>query len=99
MTIKYFSPKQSYEEYYISFNFKNVLGDDTITSATVTVVDALGADATSTLTTVGSQVISGSNVNVWVKAGTAQRYKITCKIVSSSEEKYEQDAYIVVEEE
>ena len=100
MAVRSFSSKQPYEEYYVAFDFFRVIDDGaTISSATVSAVDALGASATSTVTSVGKQTVSGSRVNIWVQGGTAQRYKITCKIQTSTGEKYEQDAYLTVVEE
>ena len=92
--------KQPYEAYYISFNFARWLGTATISSATVNAVDdADDSDATATVTTVASQVITSPYVYVWVKAGaTGKEYQITCKIVATDGSKYELDALLPVVE-
>jgi len=93
--VRSFPDKQSYEEYYISFNFFRLLakGNDTIATATVGVVDAAGADKTSTLTDVAKQSVVTPRVYVWVKGGTVQRYKITCQITTVGGKKWEMDCY------
>ena len=94
-----FSPKQSFEEYYISFNFSRVITPLTnIESATVVVVDEAGEDVTDELTDVSKQNIDGNKVTVWVMGGDEQIYKITCQIVMDNGEKFEQDATIQVTE-
>lgn len=95
-TIPSFGNKQPYEEYYVSFNFSHDLApDEEISSASVTVKDAQGADATSTI--VKSVLLaSDCRVFVFVQGGTAQTYKMTCKIVCSNTEKYEKEAYLPV---
>jgi hypothetical protein len=96
--VRSFDDKQAYEEYYIAFNFFRLLakGNDTIATATVSVLDALGVNKTDVLTTVGSQYIDETRVYVWVKGGTAQRYKITCKITTAGGKKWEMDGYLTV---
>jgi hypothetical protein len=97
-----FGSKQPYESYYVAFDFTNVIGEATITTATVVVVDEEGTVVTETLTTVGSQLIVSPIVNVWVKGGaTGKKYKITCKIGTDStpSELYELDAWLPVREE
>jgi hypothetical protein len=93
--------KQPYEAYYIQFDFTRYLGTATISTATVTATDtADDSDVTSTITTVGSQSISGGSVYVWVKAGTTGKtYQVTCKITASDGSKYELDALLPVVEE
>lgn len=94
-----FSAKQSYEEYFVAFNFARVItSGTTISSATVIVYDAVGAVVTSTLTDVDKQSISGTKIFVWVRGGSEQTYKITCRIVMSNSEKFEQDAELPVTE-
>lgn len=95
-----FGSKQTYEAYYVTFDFVNVMArEDTIASATVTATGPNPAttDVTSTVTTAGLQNINGSRVNVWVKAGTsASTYTITCKIVTGAGEKFEFEAGLPV---
>ena len=95
-----FGSKQSYDEYYVAFNFSNAIGKDTIASATVTAVDDTGADKTTTVTTATKQNIDGPRVNVWVKGGvTGKTYTITCKIITTTNaEKYELDGDLPVAE-
>lgn len=94
--------KQPYEAYYIAFDFSNVIASSSIVSATITVVDSSGEDKTSTITTAESQVLTATQVNVWIKGGTdGETYKITCRIITNSvpAEKYELDAELPVVEE
>ncbi len=95
-----FGSKQPYDEYYVTFNFVNLLKKNIIQSAAVSVVDSLAADVTSTLTDVTKQTISGQKVKVWIRAGTTGKtYTITCKIVGSTVvEKYELEATLTVTE-
>lgn len=92
------SSKQSYEEYYIDFNFTKLLGVTTVSSATVVVTKTSDDSVvTSTLTDVDLQSIVSPHVYVWLKGGVSgEEYKITCKIITSNGSKYELDASIDV---
>jgi hypothetical protein len=95
-----FGPKQPWEEYYVAFNFVRVITPETeIESAIISVVDEEGADATSTLTDPTKIEIVDEKVFVWVRGGTEQVYKITCRITMDNGEKFEQDAELEVIEE
>lgn len=97
MAIQSFGSKQSYEEYFVTFDFFRLISSDEILSAAVVVTDSTGAVVTDTLTEAVKQSISGSQVNVFVKAGTSgSTYKITCKIVTETTEQYEMEAYLPV---
>lgn len=94
-----FSPKQSYEEYYAVFNFAKVITPSTVISTTeVVVYDESGTVVTSTLTDDTKLTVVGAKVYVWVRNGSEQTYKITCKIVMDNGEKFEQDAELEVTE-
>jgi hypothetical protein len=95
----YLSPKQSYEEYYVVFNFARVVTPTTsVMIASVIVYDASDTVVTSTLTDESKLSITGTKVYVWVRGGSEQTYKITCKIEMSNGEKFEQDAELEVTE-
>lgn len=99
-----FGSKQPYEEYYVTFDFSNVLpeGASVATSGIVVVVeDSSGATCTSSITTVANQTSDDTSVGVWVKGGVSDNeYKISCKIQTTSTppEKYELDAVLPVAE-
>ena len=95
-----FSDKQPYEEYYVDFDFVNVVvSPDTIASAVVSVVDELGADATATVTTAIKQNIDSPKVYIWVNGGTTGKvYTITCKVATVNGEKYEMEGTLSVTE-
>lgn len=94
-----FSPKQNYEEYYVAFNFVRVITPLTsIATTDVFVFDESNVDVTSTLTDASKLQVSGTKVYVWVRGGSEQVYKITCKITMTNGEKFEQDASIEVTE-
>lgn len=96
-----FGSKQPYEEYYVAFDFTNVIGLASISNATVVVYDSTAATCTAAITTVANQTIDTPNVNVWVKGGvTDNEYQITCKIETNStpSEKYELDCTLPVAE-
>jgi hypothetical protein len=93
--------KQPYEEYYVAFNFANVIGSATIATANVVVRDATDATCTVALTVVANQTLATNTVNIWIKGGlTDNEYKITCQIETDSTpaEKYELDAILPVAE-
>ena len=99
MSIRVLDAKQPYEEYYIKFDFTNVIGTAEIDSSVVSAIDSSGADATTTVTKVANQLIATPYVNVWVQGGvTGERYTITCKIVTDAGEKYELEAELPVVE-
>lgn len=94
-----FSPKQSYEEYFVVFNFARVITPLTeIESVDVKAYDASEVDVTSTFTDQSKTSVTGTKVYVWVRDGSEQVYKLTCKIVMDNGEKFEQDATIEVVE-
>jgi hypothetical protein len=94
-----FSPKQNWEEYYVAFNFARVITPlTTIASTDIRVYDESGAEVSETLTDDTKTQITGTKVFVWVRGGTEQTYKITCKITMSNGEKFEQDATLEVTE-
>ncbi len=93
------TPKQAYEAYYISFVFTDAMATgESVSSATVTAADMADAsDVSLTLLDSTKQSISGQIVYVWVRAGTdAHTYRITCKVQSSTSEKYELEAILPV---
>jgi hypothetical protein len=94
-----FSPKQNWEEYYAVFNFARVITPlTTIAHATILVYDEAGVEVSETFTDDTKTQIVGSKVYVWVRGGTEQTYKITCRIIMSNGEKFEQDATLEVVE-
>jgi hypothetical protein len=94
-----FSPKQNGEEYYNIFNFARVITPlTTMVTATVTVYDESGVDVSSTLLDTTKTKIIGTKVYAWVRGGSEQTYKLTCRITMSNEEKFEQDATMQVTE-
>jgi len=96
MTIPSFGNKQPYEEYYVSFNFSRDLAfNEEISSASVSVEDANGADATDEIIE-DILLVGDCRVFVFIKGGTEQTYKMTCKIICSNTEKYEKEAYLPV---
>jgi len=97
MKIQAFGNKQSYEEYFISFDFVRLMESSQITSATVVVLDPVGVDVTSTLTDESKNEISNSKINVFVRGGiSGKTYKFTCKIGTELGECYEMDATLKV---
>ncbi len=86
-----FDPKQSGDEYYISFGFANKLGSATISSFTVTAVDLIdNSDVLSTITDTTLATISGTDVDVWIRAGVNKHdYLLTVKITTSDNSDYE----------
>ena len=100
MSIRSFGAKTTYEEYYIAFGFLRPIDDRaTIVTAEVVAYDALNVDKSSVLLSAGKQIIGEKRVNVWVNGGTAQRYKLRCRILTSTGEKYGQSGYLEVEDE
>jgi hypothetical protein len=95
-----FEDKQPYEEYYIDFDFVNVIAyPDEILSAVITVVDELGVDSTIIITTAVKQYLDPTKVYVWVKGGTNGKvYTLTCRIVTDIGEKYEKEGQMSVVE-
>ena len=96
----HFVDKQPYEEYYIDFDFVNVIAyPEESFSATGTAVDELGANATTTIITAIKQYLDPTKVYVWVKGGTTGKtYTITCRIVTDIGEKYEKEGQMSVVE-
>lgn len=94
-----FSTKQTWEEYYVAFNFARVITPlTTIQSTVILVYDEAGTEVSETLTDDTKTQITGAKVFVWVRGGTEQVYKITCRITMSNGEKFEQDATLEVVE-
>jgi len=93
-----FRTKQTGEAYYIEFDFSKLCGTATISSAVVSAkIVSTGVDATATITTVGSQSVSGTSCFVWVKAGTdGVDYQITCKATASDGSVYEDEGLMLV---
>jgi uncharacterized phiE125 gp8 family phage protein len=94
-----FRDKQANEAYFIEFDFTNMADTaPTISSAVVSAkIVSTGVDATATITTAGSQTVSGSSVNVWVKAGTTGTdYQITCVATASDGSVYELEGLMLV---
>ena len=93
MTTEY-SSKLPYEAYAISFDFADVLGVETIASATITAIDmADSSDVSTIVLDVIKQTNSPTVVFGWIRAGTAShRYFLSCKIVGSAGSLYELDA-------
>jgi hypothetical protein len=97
MAIPAFGNKQSYEEYFITFDFFRLVASSVINSSTVIVLDADGEDVTEFLTDEEKQEISGSKINVWIRAGiSGTTYKLTCEIITELGEQYEMDATLKV---
>lgn len=98
---QYFTKKQPWEAYYVRFDLANVFGaTEDVASATVTAIDlADGSDVSTTLLDVTKQNLSGTDVNVWVRAGTADHdYKITCKATGDAGSKFELEGVLPVRE-
>ena len=94
-----FSPKQTWEEYYVAFNFARVITPlTTIQSTVILAYDEAGTEVGETFTDDTKTQITGAKVFVWVRGGTGQTYKITCRIIMSNGEKFEQDATLEVVE-
>jgi len=93
-----FRNKQSAEAYFIEWDFADLCGSATIASATVTAkLVSTGADATATITTAGSQSISGTSVYTWVKAGSdGVDYQLTCVATASDGSIYELEGLMLV---
>jgi hypothetical protein len=98
--ISSFGCKQSYEAYYIAFDFfRLIVPGDTVESADVIATDSTETDVTSELIDSDVQTITGTQINVYVMGGTSgQTYKLTCKITTTAGEKYEMEASIIVKD-
>ena len=83
--------KQPDEQYPISVDYSNILGDgETISAKDVKAYDSSDTDVTSTL--IDSSTIVGETIKAVVKAGTSgQNYKITFKATTSDSNIYEDD--------
>jgi len=91
--------KQPWERDYIAIAFANRLatGDSLSTIEECKCYDEDGADVTATLT--DAPVISGSDVNVWIQAGTdGEIYYLTVKVNTTQGGKKEEDLIIEVAE-
>lgn len=94
-----FRTKQPAEAYFIEFDFKNKIGTAvTVSSAVVSAkIVSTGVDVTDTITTVGSQTVSGQSAYVWVKAGsTGVDYQITCVATCSDSSVHELEGLMLV---
>lgn len=97
--IQKFGQKQSYEEYYNTFDFFRIIASDEIDVASIIVVDPEGEDVTDDLTDISRQIIMGSRVHVFVQGGeSGKTYKFTCKIETEIGERYEMDATMKVQD-
>lgn len=99
--MKKFPPKQPYEEYYVGFSFARRLGTNSISNATVTVMNdaATPVDVTATLTDVNQQNVVSTVVHTWVMAGVhTHTYTLTCKIIASNGEKFELEGTMLVKD-
>jgi len=86
--------KSPSEEYSITVDFSEVLGDgETILSKTVT---AYLHDRDVTATVITSSSISGETILIKVKDGTENNYKTTVEIVTSKSNTYEEDILMKV---
>lgn len=92
--------KQTYEEFTITADFSNNMAvGETITSQTVTVLDAGGDDASIIVVDQASVANDGSTkVSALVRGGGVDLspYKITFKIVTSVAHKWELDVQMLV---
>ena len=86
--------KQPSEEYSITVDFSEVLGDGETISTKVVTGYLNGVDVTSTI--IGTSTISGETVIVRVKDGTENNYKITIVITTSADNTYEEDILMKV---
>jgi hypothetical protein len=94
-----FRTKKPSESYHIEFDFSDV-PDLVISSAVVTAkLVSTGADATATIITAEEQLIIGTSVYVWVKAGTdGVDYQITCIATASGGGTHTLDGLMLVKE-
>lgn len=94
-----FSPKQVYEEFYVAFDFSNIMVNEAIDSAVITVTDPDGDDVTDDLSDDSLQSQDGSIVYCWAKGGISGKiYKYTCQVVGVNGTKPELDGYMKVED-
>lgn len=93
-----FRNKQPSEAYFIEWNFDDLCGTATISSAAVSAkVFSTGVDVTATITTAGSQTLSGGSAFTWVKAGTdGIDYQLTCVATASDGSIYELEGMMLV---
>lgn len=85
--------KAAYEEFYRYFDFKNLLTDgETISTATITVKDAIaGTDVTSSMVS-NVAPYSGTMVIYKIKGGTAgHSYAVTIRITTTNNQKFSND--------
>jgi hypothetical protein len=92
--------KQPWEEYFLGFDFSSLLGDaiDISTAAVSAILINTGEDKTSDLINPTKQTIANGIVYFWIKACDVGRYKITCKITTTDQSKYEIDSVLKVVE-
>lgn len=97
---EYFTSKQPAEEFAISFDFTEVLGAETIASATITAIDQASLVVmTATILDATQQSNTNTVVYGWVQAGTSgHSYVITCLITGSLGSIYELDGILPVSE-
>jgi len=96
---KYFTTKQPSEEYSVSFDFADVLGDtEEIASASITAVDQTTLENVSTtILDSTQQAETPSVVYAWVQGGeSGHNYLLTCQIVGDAGSVYELEAVLPV---
>lgn len=92
-----FGEKQSWEEYYVSFNFVRLVDKSTtIQSVIVIVFDEDNNIVTDTLIDAEKTLISGTRILIFVRGGSNQVYKITCRITCENGECFEEDGELPV---
>ena len=98
--------KQPYESYEIYADFEKNMGiGETISSHDISVVDVSGVDATATIIETDSEIIGTgydfAKIYVRIKGGTeaGSPYKITFKVVTSADDKFEKDGNIIIDDE
>jgi len=97
-----FGPKQPAEEYYVRFDYSNILVGTAFTGeiASATAVSknlTSGVDESDTM--IGDIEVNATSVDVEVKAGTdGVRYKITCLATTLIGEVFELDAKLLIRE-
>jgi hypothetical protein len=98
MLLAYPNTKQPWEEYFLGFDFSNIIGDRSIQSVAITAALSGGGDVTDTLIDSTKQMIEDPFIYYWVNSSSAGRYKITCRTILSDGSKYEIDATLRVVE-
>src|ERR1035437_4579886 len=94
----YFSTKQPYEAFAISFDFTSLMGTEVITEQAITATDiTTSLDATDTVL---DNTKSGINLDIiygWVMSGQdGHNYLISCKIIGDAGSQYQLDGILPV---